>query len=87
MRGVLKMKSIAKMLLVGAVAMTAYGFASVPSQAAKKAEPVPCVPGLVCTAKCKGTACNVNACNYQGKWTAAYWTPTCTQPYCPPAKC
>lgn len=80
------MKSIAQILLVGAVALTAYGFTSVPSQA-KKAAAAPCVPGLVCTAKCKGAACKVNACNYEGKWTAAYWTPACTQPYCPPAKC
>jgi hypothetical protein len=81
------MKSIAQLLLVGAVALTAYGFASVPSQAAKRAAVAPCVPGLVCTGKCKGSACNVKACNYEGKWTAAVFTPACTQPYCPPAKC
>ena len=81
------MKSIAKILLVGAVSMTAVAFMSVPSQAAKKAAAVPCVPGMVCTAKCKGTTCNVMACNYEGKWTAAVFTPTCLSPYCPPAKC
>ena len=75
------MKSIAKVLLVGAMTLAATGFSAAPSFAAKKAAAAPCVPGLVCTAKCKGSACNVNACNYEGKWTAAYWTPTCTQPY------
>jgi hypothetical protein len=79
------MKSIAKILLVGAVTMTAVSF-SAPSFAAKKAATA-CVPGLVCTAKCKGGTCNVLACNYEGKWTAAVFTPTCVSPACPPAKC
>ena len=83
------MKSIAKILLVGAVAMTAIGFSVAPSMAKKhhKVAAAPCVPGLVCTAKCKGSTCNVHACNYEGKWTMAVFTPACTQPYCPPAKC
>ena len=81
------MKSIAKLLLVGAVAMTAFAITAVPSQAAKKAAAAPCVPGLVCTAKCKGDSCKVMACNYEGKWSAAMFTPTCVSPVCPPAKC
>jgi hypothetical protein len=81
------MKSIAKILLVGAVTMTAVAFMSMPSHAAKKATAAPCVPGLVCTAKCKGTTCNVMACNYKGEWTAAVFTPTCVSPVCPVAKC
>jgi len=80
------MKTIAKILLVGAVAMTAFAITAVPSQA-KKAAAAPCVPGLVCTAKCKGDSCKVMACNYEGKWTAALFTPTCISPVCPLAKC
>jgi hypothetical protein len=82
------MKSIAKILLVGTFAMTAMAISAAPSDAAKrKAAAAPCVPGLVCTAKCKGATCNVMACNYQGKWSAAVFTPVCTQPACPPARC
>jgi hypothetical protein len=78
------MKSIAKVLLVGAVAMTAMSF-SAPSFAAKKAASA-CVPGWTCTARCKGGVCNVNACNYEGKWSKAVFTPACSEPFCPP-KC
>ena len=81
------MKSIAKILLVGTFAMTAMAISAAPSQAAKKKAAAPCVPGLVCTAKCKGSTCNVMACNYEGKWSAAVFTPTCVSPACPPAKC
>ena len=80
------MKSIAKILLVGSVAMTAMALTAAPSQAAKKAAAAPCVPGWVCTGKCKGNTCNVMACNYQGKWSAAVFTPTCVAPVCP-ARC
>lgn len=79
------MKSFAKILLVGTFAMSAMAI-SAPSYAAKKAA-APCVPGLVCTAKCKGDTCKVMACNYEGKWSAAVLTPTCISPACPPAKC
>jgi len=77
------MKSFAKILLVGAVAMTAVAFMSIPSQAAKKAAAAPCVPGIICTGKCKGDTCKVMACDYQGKWSAAVFTPTCVKPGCP----
>ena len=80
------MKSIAKILLVGSFAMSAMAI-SAPSYAAKKAAAAPCVPGLVCTSKCKGDTCKVLACNYEGKWTAALFTPTCISPVCPVAKC
>ncbi len=81
------MKSIAKILLVGAFSVTTLALLSAPSEAAKRKAAAPCVPGLVCTAKCKGSTCNVMACNYEGKWSAAVFTPVCTQPACPPAKC
>jgi hypothetical protein len=80
------MKSIAKILLVGAVAMTAIAFTAAPSEAAKRKAAGPCVPGITCTATCKGGSCPVNVCGGDGKWYRAVFTPVCVQPACP-AKC
>jgi hypothetical protein len=81
------MKSIAKVLLVGAVTMAAVALTSMPSQAAKKKAAAPCTPGMVCTAPCKaGSSCNVMACAGDGKWYTALFTPVCLEPACP-SKC
>jgi hypothetical protein len=80
------MKSLSKLLLVGAVAVMAVAISAAPSEAAKrgkrmKAEPAKCMPGLTCSMGSK-----VMACGGDGKWYPAVWTPVCLQPFCPP-KC
>jgi len=81
------MKCIAKLLLVGAVAVTAIALTAVPSEAAKKKKAAgPCTPGMTCTATCSGGSCPVNACGGDGKWYRAVFTPVCIPPACP-AKC
>ena len=80
------MKSITKMLLVGAFTVAAVGLTAMPSQAAKKRAAAPCTPGMVCTAKCSGSSCNVMACGGDGKLYPALFTPVCLSPACP-SKC
>jgi hypothetical protein len=77
------MKSLSKLLLVGAVAVMAIAGSAVPSEAkgkrAKKA-PAPCMPGLTCSTPDS----KVLACGGDGKWYPALFTPVCIQPFCPP---
>lgn len=81
------MKSLSKLLLVGAVAVMAVAISVAPSEAAKKkmkkmAAPPPCQPGLLCTTP----TTNVMVCGLDGKWYQALFTPVCVGPVCPP-KC
>ena len=78
------MKSLSKLLLVGAVAVMAIAITAAPSEAKgkkKKAAP-PCVPGALCTMP----NTHVMACGGDGKWYQAIFTPICVGPICPP-KC
>jgi hypothetical protein len=83
------MKAVSKILLVTAVAVTAFAISSVPSEAkkAKKmAAPATCsVPGWTMSTACAGGVCKVMACAGDGKWYPAVFTPSCLQPFCPPA--
>jgi hypothetical protein len=79
------MKSIAKILLVGAVAVTAIALTAAPSEAARKKAST-CTPTTLCAGGCSGSSCRVNICGGDGKWYQAWITPVCLQPTCP-AKC
>ena len=86
------MKSITKLLLVGAIAVLAIAVTAVPSDAAKKkkmaaaAAPAPCAVGTICKGACDANqACQVNVCAADGKWTPAFLTPVCFGPACPAA--
>jgi hypothetical protein len=89
------MKSIAKLLLVGAVAVTAIAISAAPSEAAKKkkmrhraaaSHSMTCKEAGLCSANCAGATCAVNVCGADGKWYPAVLTPFCLQGQCPP-KC
>jgi hypothetical protein len=78
------MKSITKLLLVGAVAVMAMAISVAPSEAKrhkKMAAPAPCQPGVLCTMP----ATNVMVCGLDGKRYQALFTPTCVGPVCPAA--
>ena len=76
------MKSLAKFLLVGTVAVMAVAVTAAPSEAAKKKKGAAlCTPGFICS-----TGGKVMACGGDGKWYAAVLTPVCFEPFCPP-KC
>lgn len=78
------MKSIAKVLLVGAIAVMAISISAVPSEAKKKAKKVAaCTPMMTCSTACSGGMCHVKACAPDGKWVDAVLTPVCWQPFCP----
>jgi hypothetical protein len=85
-RGALNMTSLSKILLTGAVAVTAIAISSAPSEAAKRKAKAPCVPGPMCSSGKATGVNNVNFCGVDGKWYRAQVTPTCVQPLCPP-KC
>jgi hypothetical protein len=80
------MKSLTKVLLVGAVAVMAMAVSVAPSEAKKHkkmAAPAPCSPaGVLCTTP----TTNVMVCGLDGKWYQALFTPVCVGPVCP-AKC
>jgi hypothetical protein len=80
------MKSIARVLLVGAVAAMAIAVSAAPSEAAKKKakKMAACTPMMTCSTACKGVNCNHMACGIDGKWHAAI-PPVCTKPFCPSA--
>ena len=79
------MKSLAKLLLLAAVAVTAVAVSVAPSEAAKKkkiTKPVACAPvGAWCT---MGGSNVLHFCAGDGKWTAAL-LPACVGPGCPPS--
>ena len=86
------MKSISKILLVGAIAVMAIAVTAVPSDAAKKkkmaeaAAPAPCVVGTICKGTCDANqACAVNVCAADGKSYPAFLTPVCFGAACPAA--
>jgi hypothetical protein len=78
------MKSIAKVLLVGAVAVMAIAVSAAPSEAAKKSKKAACMPMMTCSTACKGSNCKQMACGVDGKLHAAV-PPVCTKPFCPSA--
>jgi hypothetical protein len=84
------MKSIAKVLLVGAVAVMAIAMSAAPSEAAKKHHKAKaamgCGDGGLCASTCSGSTCQVNFCGYDKQWHIALLTPICIQGQCPP-KC
>jgi hypothetical protein len=79
------MKTLANVLLVGAVAVMAIAISAAPSEAAKKkkakAAPAACTPGMHCTAA-SGV---VQVCGGDRKLVAILH-PACVGPGCPP-KC
>ena len=77
------MKSIAKLLLVGAVAVTAIALTAAPSEAARKRVASTCMPTTLCAGGCSGSSCRVNICGGDGRWYQARITPVCLQPICP----
>ena len=77
------MKSIARILLVGAVAVTAIAVSAAPSEAAKRVKPGT-YQGQLCTIP--STAPNVSLIvfwGYEKKWILSGWG--CAQPWCPVA--
>ena len=79
------MKSLSKILLVCAVAVSAIALSGASAEAAKKKGKA-CTPGALCTAACVGAQCSVNVCGGDGKLYRAMFTPFCWTPGCP-AKC
>lgn len=77
------MKSIAQVLLVGAVAIVAVAVTAAPSEAAKKkAAAKACTPGAACVSK----AGVRHFCDGSGKWVAVL-TPACSGAACGGPKC
>ena len=84
------MKSFAKVLLVGAVAVMAIAISAAPSEAAKKKRMKGPAPGTyvgqVCSTKCNtANACSVMAWTSDKRWISAVITPVCVKPFCPAA--
>jgi hypothetical protein len=84
------MKSFAKLLLVGAVAVMAVAISVAPSEAAKKKKAKGPAPGTyvgeLCSTACnKSNVCNVMIWAADSKWYQAAFTPVCFQPGCPAA--
>jgi hypothetical protein len=84
------MKSFAKVLLVGAVAVMAIAISAAPSEAAKKKRMKGPAPGTyvgqVCSTKCNAAnACSVMAWTSDKRWISAVITPACVKPFCPAA--
>jgi hypothetical protein len=73
------MKSMTKILLLGAVAVTALAISVAPSEAKKRA-PKACMPGATCTMAKTGV---VHHCAGDRKWVAVL-LPACQGPGCPP---
>ena len=83
------MKSVAKVLLVGAVAVMAIAVSVAPSEAKKKRmkHPAPgTYVGQLCSAKCNAAnACSTMVWSAEKKWISAVLTPICVKPFCPAA--
>jgi hypothetical protein len=80
------MKSIARILLVGAIAVMAIAISAAPSEAAKKkrhAKMVCSAAGTLCSAKCAEGTCAMKVCGSDGKWYDAVLTPVCIGASCP----
>jgi len=82
------MKSIAKILLVGAVAVMAIAVSAAPSEAAKKKKMKGPKPGTfigqVCSTCGKDNTCKVSMWTHEKKWAPAMF-PVCMKPACPAA--
>jgi hypothetical protein len=85
------MKSFAKFLLVGAVAVMAIAVSVAPSEAAKKGKkmkgPVPgTYVGQLCSTACNASnVCNVMVWALDHQWRQGAFTPVCFKPGCPAA--
>ena len=82
------MKSFAKFLLIGAVAVMAIAVSAAPSEAAKKKKMAKeaCWDAALCSANCNGATCQVNFCGFDHKWYPSLITPFCITGNCP-SKC
>jgi hypothetical protein len=80
------MKSIAKILLVGAVAVMTIAVSAAPSEAAKKKKMKHgTYVTQVCSTGCgKNNSCKVMMWGADKKWSASMF-PTCVKPACPAA--
>ena len=83
------MKSLAKILLVGAIAVMAIAVSVAPSEAKKKKMKGPAAGtyvGQLCSTTCTAAiACSVMVWSAESKWIPAVLTPVCAQPFCPAA--
>jgi hypothetical protein len=84
------MKSIARILLVGAVAVTAIAISAVPSEAAKKKRAKAVASGTYYGQLCTRPSVtagvgSIMIWGYDNKWYQAAVTPACVQPWCPVA--
>ena len=84
------MKSIAKFLLVGAVAVMAIAVSVAPSEAAKKKRMKGPAPGTfvgqLCSTACNASnVCKVMVWSLDHQWRQGALTPVCFQPGCPKA--
>jgi hypothetical protein len=78
------MKSFAKVLLVGAVAVMAIAVSAAPSEAAKKKKMKGPAPGAYVGQLCSAGG-KVMIWGPDKKWSPALLTPVCAAPFCPPA--
>ena len=78
------MKSLAKVLLVGAVAVMAIAVSVAPSEAAKKKKMMGPKPGSYVGQLCS-TKGKVMIWGPDMKWSPAMLTPVCASPMCPAA--
>ena len=85
------MKSITKLLLVGAVAVAAIAISAAPSEAAKKKKAKvagPCTAGTLCTGAATSPGVSpIMVCGGDGKWYQAMFTPVCLSGFHCPAAC
>jgi hypothetical protein len=81
------MRSIARVLLVGAVAVTAIAISAAPSEAAKKKQAKMASGtyyGQLCTTPSVTAGVgSIMIWGYDNKWYQAAVTPACVQPWCP----
>ena len=82
------MKSFAKLLLIGAVAVMAIAASAAPSEAAKKKNTAKeaCSDTALCSSNCNSANCQINFCGADQKRYQAVLTPYCLTGNCPP-KC
>jgi len=84
------MKSFAKALLVGAVAVMAIAVSAAPSEAAKKKRMKAPAPGTYVGQLCSTNCTAANSCSTmfwsaEKKWISAGLAPVCVKPFCAPA--
>jgi hypothetical protein len=84
------MRSIARILLVGAIAVMAIAVSAAPSEAAKKKRMKGMAAGthygqLCTTPSVTANVGSIMIWGYGNKWYQAAVTPACVQPWCPVA--